>query len=138
MTSFPLEEGDFEGGRSLNVQGNGVTQLNWSGDGRYLFVAERNSQVLQVYDIRIMGKRLSWCRGRNAGTMMPLSFDTVDLPGQGVDIWAGGVDGKVRVWKDVTAREGEMYPDSDFQASTGESTLSICVADMSLTMYQKP
>ncbi|KAG9824154.1 hypothetical protein KCU98_g2804, partial [Aureobasidium melanogenum] len=99
------------------LKGNGVSQLAWSPCGNYLFVAERQTDSLLVYDIRHTGQRLSYLSGRNALTTLKLSFDfTSDTNGK-IDIWAGGTDGKVRVWQDVTSREGCIEPDLALFAS---------------------
>lgn len=119
ITSFSLAD-DAEEERRLGIQGNGITQVKWSGDGRYLFVAERGSDVVVIYDIRGTGKRLGWLKGRKALTMQRLTFDLSDVPGEGVHVWAGGADGVVRIWKHVTSKEGVIEPDTEFRASDGE------------------
>ncbi|KAH0268074.1 hypothetical protein KCU91_g9653, partial [Aureobasidium melanogenum] len=99
------------------LKGNGVSQLAWSPCGNYLFVAERQSDSLLVYDIRHTGKRLSYLSGRNAVTTLKLSFDFMSDTNAKIDIWAGGTDGKVRVWRDVTSREGRIEPDCALHTS---------------------
>ncbi|KAG9644277.1 hypothetical protein KCU86_g13877, partial [Aureobasidium melanogenum] len=99
------------------LKGNGVSQLAWSPCGNYLFVAERQSDSLLVYDIRHTGQRLSYLSGRNALTTLKLSFDFASDANAKIDIWAGGTDGKVRVWRDVTSREGRIDPDLALHAS---------------------
>ncbi|KAI4205715.1 MAG: hypothetical protein LQ350_000212 [Teloschistes chrysophthalmus] len=73
------------------VDGNGVTQVAWSNDGRYLCVAERCSDQLGVWDIRGTGKKLASLRGRNSATNQRMSVELV-----GNEVWAGGVDGMMR------------------------------------------
>ncbi|THZ80818.1 hypothetical protein D6C88_06425, partial [Aureobasidium pullulans] len=99
------------------LRGNGVSQLAWSPCGNYLFVAERQSDALLVYDIRHTGQRLSYVTGRCALTTLKLSFDVASNSEGKHDIWAGGTDGKVRVWCDVTSREGRIEPDYALHAS---------------------
>ncbi|KAG9526414.1 hypothetical protein KCU93_g5500, partial [Aureobasidium melanogenum] len=99
------------------LKGNGVSQLAWSPCGNYLFVAERQSDSLLVYDIRHTGQRLSYLSGRNALTTLKLSFDFASDTNGKIDIWAGGTDGKVRAWRDVTSREGRIEPDLALHAS---------------------
>ncbi|KAL1303731.1 hypothetical protein AAFC00_007076 [Neodothiora populina] len=113
--SFELRE---HGEKESGVVGNGVSQIKWSGDGRYLFVAERQSDALLIYDVRVTGKRMAWLQGRKAKTPQRLGFDLADTPGQGVDLWAGGTDGIFREWKNVTSREGPVEPDGAFRASS--------------------
>lgn len=114
IASFSLESDDE---RDLGIWGNGITQMKWSGDGRYLFVGERQSDALFVYDIRVTGKRLAWLKGRKAHTTQRLAFDLIDVPGEGADIWAGGCDGVVKIWKNVTSKEGAVDSDMAFVAS---------------------
>ncbi|THZ03431.1 hypothetical protein D6C95_03751 [Aureobasidium pullulans] len=117
VAAFDLKFNDAEA--SL-LRGNGVSQLAWSPCGNYLFVAERQSDALLVYDIRHTGQRLSYVTGRCALTTLKLSFDVASNPEGKTDIWAGGTDGKVRVWCDVTSREGRIRPDYALHASHGE------------------
>jgi hypothetical protein len=117
VAAFDLNFNDAED--SL-LRGNGVSQLAWSSCGNYLFVAERQSDALLVYDIRHTGQRLSYVTGRCALTTLKLSFDVASNPEGKIDIWAGGTDGKIRVWCDVTSREGRIEPDYALHASHGE------------------
>jgi hypothetical protein len=116
MTAFDLSYNDVDD--SL-LKGNGVSQLAWSPCGKYLFVAERQSDALLVYDIRHTGQRLSYLSGRKAQTLK-LSFDLASDEYGKIDIWAGGTDGQVRVWRDVTSREGRIEPDLALHASNGK------------------
>ncbi|KAI4743510.1 hypothetical protein E4T50_06122 [Aureobasidium sp. EXF-12298] len=115
MAAFDLSYNDADD--SL-LKGNGVSQLAWSPCGNYLFVAERQSDALLVYDIRHTGQRLSHLSGRKAHTTLKLSFDLANDAYGKIDIWAGGTDGKVRVWRDITSREGRIEPDLALHAST--------------------
>ncbi|KAI9801822.1 MAG: hypothetical protein M1825_003195 [Sarcosagium campestre] len=80
------------------VRGSGVTQVMWSACGRYLYVAERRSDSILVYDIRVAGKRLQSLTGRQAGTNQRLGISVVPT-GKGSEVWAGGDDGVVRIWE---------------------------------------
>lgn len=95
--------------------GSGIMQLRWSSCGTYLFIAERSSDALLVYDMRI-GKRLCWMEGRRAQTVQRLGFDIDEGGNAGIDLWAGGCDGIVRSWKDVTSYEGAVSPTESFRA----------------------
>jgi WD40 repeat protein len=117
MTAFDLSYNDADD--SL-LKGNGVSQLAWSPCGNHLFVAERQSDALLVYDIRHTGQRLSYLSGRKAHTTLKLSFDLASDEYGKIDIWAGGTDGKVRVWRDVTSREGRIEPDLALHAGNGK------------------
>lgn len=114
----------LEDGGGKGEMGNGVSQLKWSRDGRYLFVAERQSDGLAVYDIRVQGRRLAWLKGRRADTTQELGFDVVGEDA-GCDVWAGGTDGVVRVWREASGKEGEVQPDGEVQVARGELTASV-------------
>lgn len=92
------------------VAGRGITQLEWSPCGRYLYVAERASDAIQIFDVRVAGKRLCWLQGRRAQTMQRMGFDLVQAKDRGTDLWAGGTDGVVRCWQGVTDSEGPISP----------------------------
>ncbi|TGZ79679.1 WD40 repeat-like protein [Ascodesmis nigricans] len=82
--------------------GMGVTELRWSVCGRYLYVAERKARAeIQVFDIRVTGKRVGGFLGRMADTNQRLGIEVV---GSG-EVVAGGEDGMVRVW--TPHEEGE-------------------------------
>lgn len=94
----------------MEIRGGGITELNWSPCGRYLFVAERKSDGMMLYDIRNTGQLLSWCQGRKALTNQRLSVD-ITMPGESsYEIWAGGADGAVRMWKDAHLQENAVLP----------------------------
>lgn len=92
-------------------RGGGITQVIWSMCGRYLCVAERASDGVGIWDIRGTGKRLAWLRGRNAKTQQRLSSEVM-----GGEVWAGAVDGAVRVWEGLGMVEGVMDPSWEFGA----------------------
>ncbi|KAI4924777.1 hypothetical protein J4E85_007894 [Alternaria conjuncta] len=58
-----------------SVMGDGVTSLKWSPCGKYLYVAERSSDVLLIYDVRNFSLTLGYCAGRQALTRQKLGFD---------------------------------------------------------------
>lgn len=122
MTAFDLKYNDTE---DRLLKGNGVSQLAWSSCGNYLFVAERQSDALLVYDIRHTGQRLSYLAGRKALTTLKLSFDLASDAYGKTDVWAGGTDGQVRVWRDVTSRQGRIEPDLAIHASSGKHMLRL-------------
>lgn len=93
------------------TRGVGVTQVLWSGEGRYLCVVERGCDGVGVWDIRGTGKRLAWLRGREARTQQRLGVDV-----KGGEVWAGGTDGTVRIWEGLGMREGVVESSWDFKA----------------------
>ena len=106
ITHFQLP--DREGGA-------GVSQIQWSPCGQYLYVAERCSDALWIYDSRSLAACLGFTAGRKALTTQKLGFDMV--PGRhGYEVWAGGTDGMVRVWKGTQWKEGQMDADDQWCA----------------------
>lgn len=89
------------------IGGMGVTETKWSACGRYLFVVERRSRGVLVYDVRVTGKLVSWLVGREADTNQRIGVDLFPAE-NGTEIWAGGVDGVVRVWEGVGMTEGGL------------------------------
>lgn len=93
------------------VEGGGVTQVRWSPCGRYLVVVERNSDGMGIWDIRGTGKRLAWLKGRAARSQQRLGVEVF-----GNDVWAGGLDGKIRLWSELGTKEGDVEPTWEVQA----------------------
>lgn len=89
------------------IGGAGITQVLWSPCGRYLYICERKSDGVLIYDIRVEGKLVGWLEGRTAGTNQRLGVDIVPTDeGGGHEVWAGGTDGMVRIWRNPHEREG--------------------------------
>ncbi|KAE8356352.1 WD repeat-containing protein 79 [Aspergillus coremiiformis] len=96
---------------SHRIGGRGVTQLLWSPCGRYLYIAERKSDGVMIYDIRVTGQLLGWLEGRKAITNQRMKIDVVSTDhGVSHEIWAGGTDGFMRVWRDPTQTAGAQEP----------------------------
>ncbi|KAL4773100.1 WD40-repeat-containing domain protein [Aspergillus nidulans var. acristatus] len=94
-----------------HIGGSGVTQLLWSPCGRYLYIAERKSDGVMIYDIRVTGQLLGWLQGRNTSTNQRMKIDLVPTgEGDGHGIWGGGTDGVVRFWRDPTHSAGAQDP----------------------------
>lgn len=116
------------------IGGAGVSQVLWSPCGRYLFVVERKSSGILVYDVRVTGRLLGSFTGRKAETNQRLQVQIEDCGGQGMAIWAGGMDGVVRVWnwKGIAGNETgdgeieEMIPEWEWNAH-GSSVTSVAV-----------
>ncbi|PGH36200.1 hypothetical protein GX50_00884 [[Emmonsia] crescens] len=90
------------------IGGKGITQVLWSPCGRYLFVIERKSNGILVYDIRVTGQLVGWLEGRGGMSNQRLKADII--PGgehNSTEIWAGGTDGIVRAWSDPSNVSGE-------------------------------
>ena len=100
------------------VGGRGIMQTVWSPCGRYLVVNERQSRGLLVYDLRGTHRLLACLMGRNGMTNQRLSCDV--FPGTervgGFEVWAGTMDGGVKVWEGVGNREGVIEPTWEWQA----------------------
>lgn len=100
--------------------GKGITQVLWSACGRYLCSIERASDGISVWDIRGTGKKLAWLRGRNARSQQRLGAAVMEG-----EIWAGGIDGKVRVWEGLGKAEGVIDPKWEFRAHDDAVTSTI-------------
>lgn len=110
-------------GAQTDIGGSGITQVRWSPCDRYLYVAERNSDGILVYDIRVAGKRLGCLRGRRADTNQRLGVDIVPTE-SGHEVWAGGTDGGIRIWANPWEVEGVRGPSWGWEAHDGE----FCIA----------
>jgi hypothetical protein len=111
VTSFSMKDVERDGNEAM---GWGISQVEWSQDGRYLFVAERRSEGISIYDIRGTGKRLGWLAGRDAQMNIKLGFDVLTT-GNGLEVWAGTKDGMVKMWKDPTQKGGVTTPDAEWK-----------------------
>lgn len=100
------------------IGGTGITQTLWSACGRYLYVVERKSDGILVYDVRVMGKLAAWLEGRQANTNQRLDVDVFE-GGGGMELWAGGMDGTVRVWEGVGKSEGALQNNWEWKAHDG-------------------
>ncbi|QSZ34424.1 hypothetical protein DSL72_006016 [Monilinia vaccinii-corymbosi] len=99
------------------IGGQGVGELGWSACGRYLWVAERKSRGVLVYDVRVTGKLVAWLEGRAAETNQRMGVACFEgQRGGGMEIWAGGTDGVVRVWEGVGGKEGACERDWEWRA----------------------
>ncbi|KAK4989550.1 hypothetical protein LTR50_003157 [Elasticomyces elasticus] len=98
-------------------EGAGVSQVLWSPCGRYLYVVERRSEGIHLYDVRVLGQKLGWLNGRKAEVQQRLGVEALmRQDGGGQELWAGGIDGAVRCWRDPHLVEGERGPDVGFEA----------------------
>ena len=127
ITHFNLSD---QRGDLYSANGAGITQLAWSPDGTYLLVAERQSDGIQVFDLRNSHQRVSWLSGRKADTLQKLGFDVVPTS-TGYEVWAGGTDGCARMWKNPGSLEGEQEPDDilHLHDSEADSIPSFAVFD---------
>lgn len=102
------------------IGGRGITQLSWSPCGRYLYIAERKSDGVLVYDVRVTGQMLGYLRGRKALTNQRMKIDVVAAgPDGSHEVWAGGTDGYMRVWKNPEFSAGGQDPDAEFKVHDG-------------------
>lgn len=102
------------------IGGRGITQLCWSPCGRYLYIAERKSDGILVYDVRVTGQMLGHLRGRKALTNQRMKIDVVAAgPDGSHEVWAGGTDGFMRVWKSPEYSAGGQDPDAEFKVHDG-------------------
>lgn len=101
------------------ISGTGITQTLWSSCGRYLYVVERKSRGVLVFDVRVTGKLVGWCEGRAAETNQRLGVDVFEGE-RGMEIWAGGTDGVVGVWEGVGLSEGMLETSWEWRAHDGK------------------
>lgn len=130
ITSFALAHSQTPDEPLAQATGSGVTSLKWSPCGTYLYVAERCSSALLIYDARRFSLVLGYCAGRKADSKQKLGFDVVGAGlgpsgvGAGVDaashvVWAGGSDGCVRLWSDPYLKQGPVEADHVVRVSGG-------------------
>lgn len=112
------------------VMGRGVSCVRWSPCAKYLYVAERRSDVLFIYDVRKFSLALGYCGGRQAQTNQKLGFDVwnagaspYDVEAVSHEVWAGGTDGCIRVWRDPHMKEGGV--EADEIAKVGEGDMPV-------------
>lgn len=110
--------------KDAGIGGTGITETKWSACGRYLCVVERKSKGLLVYDVRVTGKLVAWLEGREADTNQRLGVDVFEAEG-GMEVWAGGTDGFVRVWEVVGKKEGGVERSWEWRAHDGMLTLLV-------------
>ena len=99
---------------SYGIGGRGVTQVAWSPCGRYLYVCERNSDGILVYDVRSLRKCVGACVGRAAKTSQKLGLTVVESA-MGHAVLAGGMDGCVRYWEGPAMTEGRIEADESLR-----------------------
>ena len=115
------------------IGGKGITQVVWSGCGRYLYVVERKSDGVFVYDIRVAGRLVGWLEGRTAVTNQRLKVDVVPGGEHGMEeLWAGGTDGMVRVWTDPAGAVGGKKP--AWERKVHDGMFWSCSGGMRLTL----
>jgi len=105
--------------KNAGVGGTGITQTAWRACGRYLFVVERKSRGILVYDVRVTGELVCWLEGRGAETNQRLGVDVFEGE-RGTEIWAGGTDGVVKVWDNVGMIEGAQGRSWEWRAHDGK------------------
>jgi telomerase Cajal body protein 1 len=116
------------------IGGGGITQISWSPCGKYLYIAERKSDGVMLYDIRKTGQLLAWLQGRNAQTNQRLAVDVVAAEdGTGQEIWAGGLGGLFRMWKNPHQHEGSVRPTFEFKGHEGKESSQSGFVDLMLT-----
>lgn len=102
------------------IGGRGVTQLQWSPCGRYLYIVERQSDGVLVYDIRVTGQMLGYLRGRRALTNQRMKVDVVPAGANAChEVLAGGTDGYMRMWRDPIYAAGGQDPDWEWKVHDG-------------------
>lgn len=110
-------------GETIDIGGSGITQVKWSPDGTYLYVAEGQSDGLLIYDVRVQGRCLAVLNGRKATSKQPMGFDVLRFGAEGgrtcTYVYAGGADGVVRCWRDPHLKQGLQEPSTGLKAHDG-------------------
>ncbi|KAF2813380.1 WD40 repeat-like protein [Mytilinidion resinicola] len=119
ITFFPVS-----GNHVNKTDGGGVTNVEWSPCSTYLYVAERQSDVVHVYDMRITARSLGYMEGRNAHTNQRLGISVASCA-NGHRVWGGGVDGVVRSWDNPHWSEGVVQPSCEMKAHNGPVTSAL-------------
>lgn len=104
------------------ISGTGVSQVLWSDCGRYLYVAERKSTGVLVYDVRVTGKLVAWLEGRDADTNQRMTVDLSTALGKPA-VWAGGTNGTVKMWHDPGSKEGGQIFDDVLEAHGNDTVV---------------
>lgn len=106
-----------------HIGGGGITQVKWSSCGRYLYIAERKSDGILVYDIRGSGQLLAWCEGRKAKTNQRMQIEIVENSTGEAEVLAGGSDGCVRSWKAPHLQQGAVLQNEKLKVSDSKRSL---------------
>ena len=96
------------------IKGTGIMQMSWTPCGTYLLAAERQSDGIHVYDMRNTLRRVNYLHGRKVYTNQRMDINLIPTA-DGTELWAGGTDGCVRMWKNPGATEGYHSPDAEMQ-----------------------
>lgn len=118
MTAFPIAERGVWANGVEQAQGTGITSIEWSHCGRYLCIAQRQCESIQIYDVRNTMQWVSRLTGRLANTTQKLGMDVVPTA-DGYEVWAGCTDGSVRKWRNPGSKDGEHAPDASLQLHDG-------------------
>jgi len=106
--TMPDDDGSDSGGGG-GGEGGGITQLLWSVCGRYLYIVERKSNVVSVYDIRGNRLRVESFHGRKARTNQRIGVDVAT--GLSGEVIGGGTDGVVKIWEASHGQAGKSPPE---------------------------
>lgn len=103
--------------------GCGVAQIRWSSCGKYLVVGEMKSEILSIWDMRNTHKRLQVLDGGGERSWVAKSWDLTPND----EVWAGGHDGNIRIWKDAGLRDGRSSPSQICKAHDGKYQSLLCI-----------
>jgi len=112
-----------------SIGGQGITQVLWSPCGRYLYIAERKSYGMIMYDIRKTGQLLGWLTGRQAYSNQRMSVDIMPAGEDGgYKIWAGGIDGSVGIWENPHLQQGPVGSSTKWRAhAIGDTVCGVSI-----------
>jgi len=109
-----VKKDDKNDHKRVETSGSGIMQVAWNSNGRYLFIGERQSDCIEVWDM-VNGQRLNRLIGRKAESTQRMNFKVEEIDGK-CNVWTGGTDGKLRIWFDVTTFVGDVKPRVEFIA----------------------
>ena len=92
---------------SWSAGGSGVTQVKWSVDGNFLYVASRKSEYITCVDVRNTGQALYRLERSTSGTNQRVAFDIEPC---GAHLVTGGADGQLRIFHLQKGEEKQKVP----------------------------
>jgi telomerase Cajal body protein 1 len=96
--------------------GTGITEVKWSPDSRYIYIIPRQSQDIEVWDIRSTGDVVAILNERQALTNQRI---WTDISRDGRWFISGGTDGMVKGWN-TDSLSGNLKPSFEFIAHEGK------------------
>ena len=100
--------------------GTGTTEIKWSPNARDMYIVPRNSNSLEIWDVRNTGTKIATLVDRQASTNQRL---WTDLTQDGKYFVSGGTDGYVRSWS--TEESGTVEPTMKIKVHDGLTLMAM-------------